>query len=82
MGTTFRNLLNCWPSLTVLARDLDCSQNTVASWLHRDSVPAQRWPDLVAAARRRKRSYPALRTVTLDALAGAAHGKVRKRPLS
>ncbi|ODM47230.1 hypothetical protein A9320_23215 [Ruegeria sp. PBVC088] len=45
-------LLNIWPSISELAKDLGEPYSTVQSWRHR-GIPARRYPQLIEVAKRR-----------------------------
>lgn len=66
---TFRTIIAHWGSAETLAADIGSSGVTVRAWRNRDSIPASRWLEIVAAARSR-----GFDSVTLDALAHAAAG--------
>lgn len=51
---TFVDLLDCWPSRAVIARDVDVPYETVVSWARRNSVPARYWRPLVRSAKMNK----------------------------
>lgn len=53
MDKKFSPLLSRWPSLAALASDLGVDYERVKKWRQRDSVPAEYWPGLVAAASER-----------------------------
>jgi hypothetical protein len=50
---SFRDVIGRWPTTRAFARDAGCSPTLVRQWRHRDSVPAQYWPQIVAGAARR-----------------------------
>lgn len=50
---TFREVIDRWPSAAALARDLGLQYNTVAGWVRRDSIPAESWAAVIAAAKAR-----------------------------
>ncbi len=64
---TFGAVLDLWPSLEDLARDLGKKGGAVRNWRLRNSIPADCWDALVRAAHRR-----GLSQVTLEALARIA----------
>lgn len=61
---SFRSIIDKWPSLPAFAADLDVIYVTAQAMKRRDSVSAEHWPALVAAAERR-----GIKGVTLEALA-------------
>ena len=63
------HIVDLWPSLTELARDLDKPVTTVSSWKLRGSIPAKFDLDLIAAAERRGV------TLTLEQIAAARRRK-------
>jgi len=50
---SFRDVIGRWPTTRAFARDAGCSPTLVRQWRHRDSVPAQYWPQIVEGASRR-----------------------------
>jgi hypothetical protein len=50
---SFRDVIGRWPTTRAFARDAGCSPTLVRQWRHRDSVPAQYWPQIVEGAARR-----------------------------
>jgi hypothetical protein len=50
---SFASLLDRWPNLIDLARDLNLSQFTVRAWRRRDAIPARYWDILASNARGR-----------------------------
>jgi len=43
-------IIELWPSMADLGRDLDLPYSTVAAWKRRGSIPVNYWRDLIAAA--------------------------------
>jgi hypothetical protein len=64
---TFGTLLDRWPSIPELARDLGMPAPTVHSWKRRNTVHVEHWPALIASARRL-----GVRGITLESLMRAA----------
>ena len=52
--TSFRELIGRWPGTRHFARDAGCSALLVRQWRHRNFIPPQYWPGIVAGAQRRK----------------------------
>jgi len=50
---TFSAIISQWPSIRDFGEDLDISENHASVWRYRDSIPADRWADLIDAAQRR-----------------------------
>ena len=50
---THSDILNLWPSLTDLARDMGKPIPTVGNWKSRNRIPMEYWVRLVRAAARR-----------------------------
>ncbi len=44
---TYREIINKWPSLISLSKDVGIHPNTVAVWRHRDSIPSKYWEAIV-----------------------------------
>lgn len=63
--TTFRDIINQWPSLADFAADIGVEENTAKQMRTRNSVNARYWIPMVSAARRRRIK------VTMDVLAAA-----------
>jgi len=63
-------ILNLWPSMAELGRDLGVSQGVVAGWKRENSIPAKYDGQLVAAAKRRgiKLSYVKISEVRAEAV--------------
>jgi hypothetical protein len=59
-------IIDLWPSVADIGRDLDLPYSTVAAWKQRGSIPVAHWRDLLRAARRR-----GLVGVTSDSLIAA-----------
>jgi hypothetical protein len=49
----FVAVIDYWPSVSALARDLDESPDRVRKWRERNSIPANRWVRLVRAGKKR-----------------------------
>lgn len=47
------DVFSIWPTLAEMARDLGAPYPTVQSWHRRGGIPIRRFPDVVAAARKR-----------------------------
>lgn len=52
--TSFREIVNEWPSMAVLAEDLGVTYEVVRKWRQRRSIPPDHWERLLLAARRRR----------------------------
>lgn len=50
---SFREVIARWPATRFFARDAGCSALLVRQWRHRNFIPPQYWPRIVAAAGRR-----------------------------
>jgi hypothetical protein len=46
--TTFRALIELWPSREGLAADIGAKSSAVSKWWQRDSVPAEWWAPILA----------------------------------
>lgn len=67
--TSHAEAIDLWPSVVVLADDLNLPLSTVRSWRERDSIPSAHWPAVVAAAQARKLravTTPILQTIQTD----------------
>lgn len=53
-GMDARQIIGKWPTQVALAADLGLPAMTVHSWFHRNSIPVERFPAIIAAARQRK----------------------------
>jgi hypothetical protein len=53
MFETFREIIDSWPSKTVLAEALGVSRPVVGMWYVRDYIPDGYWLRLVTVSRRR-----------------------------
>ena len=53
---TLKQVFKIWPSLPELARDLGIPYVNVFRWKERNSIPADKWLDVIAAAKRRGKS--------------------------
>ncbi len=51
--SSFREVIGRWPATRFFARDAGCSALLVRQWRHRNFIPPQYWPGIVAAATRR-----------------------------
>lgn len=49
----FRDVIDLWPSRVAFASDVCISPIAASAWWQRDSIPADRWNAVVAAAQRR-----------------------------
>lgn len=49
----YRAIINQWPSVAALAADIGMKQDSVRKWKERNRIPADRWADVEAAAKRR-----------------------------
>jgi hypothetical protein len=65
--TSFREVIARWPATRFFARDAGCSPLLVRQWRHRNFIPPQYWPRIVAGATRR-----GFGDVDADLLAGLA----------
>ena len=74
--TEVSDIIDIWPSMAELGRDLDLPYSTVAAWRQRGSIPAQHWLALIRAGRRRGHA-----TLTSDLLT-EAHGLASDPPRS
>lgn len=54
LPNSFRELIGRWPRTRDFARDAGCSPLLVRQWRHRNFVPPQYWPGIVAGAARRR----------------------------
>jgi hypothetical protein len=70
MLTDFAAVVALWPSLSELAADLGIAYGVAKQWRRRNSIPADKWLALVAAAERR-----GFDGITLDLLAGLAQAR-------
>lgn len=66
---SFKSLLEQWPNLGVLARDLGLSIHTVAAWKRRNFIPLAYWPRIIMSARKHR-----IKGVTNRALLAASKG--------
>ncbi|WP_172822725.1 carph-isopro domain-containing protein [Paramagnetospirillum marisnigri] len=64
---TFADIIALWGTATALAADIGETGLNVRAWRNRNSIPASRWLDVIAAAKRR-----GIEGVTLDVLARLA----------
>jgi hypothetical protein len=51
--TSFRDVINIWPSLEHLADDVGEEYQTIQKWRWRNSIPPHYWARLLKAARRK-----------------------------
>jgi len=72
---TVRTLISQWPkpAMTEFARDLGVNWMQAHQWRLRNNIPAEYWPTLVSAAKRR-----GVKGITLAALAEAYAQRARK----
>lgn len=70
---SFRAVLERWPRLSDAAQDLGLPYDRVAQWAKRDSIPAEYWPAIVAAAARRELAF-----INLTVLAELAASRSRE----
>lgn len=73
---SFTNIIRRWPSLQDLADDLGVPYVTAQLMKHRDSIAAEHWEAVVAAAKLR-----GIDGVTLELLARIKAEKAGRRPL-
>lgn len=64
---SFVDVIALWPSLSALADDLGLPYGVVKQWRMRNSIPAERWQSLIAAAQVRD-----IAGITADSLAALA----------
>lgn len=67
----FRSIINAWPDLDTLAADTGASKEAVKKWHRRNTIPAEYWVALIAAAPMRR-----IEGVTADLLADLAKRQV------
>lgn len=48
-----RDIIDSWPSRTVMAEDVGASYDTVKKWFQRNSIPAEYWLKVVRHAIKR-----------------------------
>lgn len=65
--TSFKELIDLWPSPSVLNTDIGVRYNYVNIWKRRDSIPPQYWPAVIKSAKAR-----GIKGVTFIALAELA----------
>ena len=46
--TSFRSLIELWPSREEMATDIGAKSSAVSKWWQRDSVPAEWWAPILA----------------------------------
>lgn len=63
---THREIIKAWPSLTEMASDLGVRYDTVQKWHVRNSIPSDRWLQVVRCAI--KRDIPGVTFEVLDEL--------------
>ena len=63
----FRSLISLWNTRVEMASDMGVGKNVVQQWYNRDSIPADRWIQLIAAAESR-----GFEGITLELLASIA----------
>jgi len=49
--SSFKDLIGMWPTIGAFASDLGVVTSTAAAWKHRGSIPTEKWPDLLRAAK-------------------------------
>lgn len=49
MTTTFRDIIELWPSPDAMAADIGARVEAVRKWKQRDSIPADWWTAVVSA---------------------------------
>jgi hypothetical protein len=69
---TFIDVIKSWPSATRMAEEVGVSQQLVAVWKHRNSIPSRHWNSLSAAAQ--ARNIP----VTIEVLAFLASSQTNR----
>lgn len=52
--TNHSELIDQWPSIAELARDMGTDYETVRAWRRRERIPVEYWRDLLVAARGRR----------------------------
>lgn len=52
--TTFRDVIERWPSLAAFARDIGVEEGTAKQWRSRSKIPAEYWSDIIVAAQERQ----------------------------
>jgi len=77
--TSFRSIIDLWPSLQAFADDLGVKYVTAQLMRHRDSIASKHWRQTVTSAHRRK-----IPGVSLEILASIKAGRAttRVRPRS
>lgn len=50
---TFADIIGLWPSAETLGEDIGVCGVTVRAWRNRNSIPSNRWADVIAAAKAR-----------------------------
>jgi len=48
---TFADIIGLWPTAETLASDIGDRGVTVRAWRNRNSIPSNRWGDVIAAAK-------------------------------
>lgn len=51
--TTFREVIDLWPSPAILAKEIGRKRFAVAKWRNRDSIPASDWVAICEAGKAR-----------------------------
>jgi hypothetical protein len=64
---SFTDVLNAWPSIAFLAAEMGEMDGTVRKWRQRDSIPSDKWHNLVKVAKRHR-----IRHINADRLARIA----------
>ena len=50
---TVHQIIGLWPSIASFAEDIGERPGNVRAWKRRNSIPAERWLDVVAASKKR-----------------------------
>lgn len=78
--TSFREVIARWPATRSFARDAGCSAPLVRQWRHRNFIPPQYWPAILAGAGRR--GIGGVDAGVLAGLAAALRGGERAAPVN
>lgn len=74
--TTFKQVIDAWPSVAEFAEDIGANANTAKLMRFRDSISADYWVDVVKGAKARR-----IKGITLELLASIqAEKKIIARP--
>lgn len=73
--STFRSIIDKWPSISEFAADLGVKYVTAQLMRHRNSIASRHWNNVVIAARRRE-----IAGVTLEVLAAIEAGQPAPEP--